>query len=267
MPWRRALREVVGLYWESGLANDVPALAWFLVSSLVPLALGLTALAALILGDYAAAQALAARASGVLPADVHDQIVQLILRTGSDSPLVLAGSMLGMVWISSGAIGVVDRCLARLLARESTGALTGKLRNLGLAAALAVLIVILVLVASAGTGIVHRLDADFVLIRIAAPLITLVVIVLICAGLYRVLALGSLGWRAALAGGAVGGLVLLATPTAAGYYIQGVAGRTPVEVFLVLAGVLITCYLVALGLLLGSGVAARVELGRQLGRS
>ena len=249
MPGRRALREVVGLYWESGLANDVPALAWFLVSSLVPLALGLTALAALILGDYAAAQALAARASGVLPADVHDQIVQLILRTGSDSPLVLAGSILGMVWISSGAIGVVDRCLARLLARESTGAVKGKLRNLGLAATLAVLIVLLVLV----------------LIRIAAPLATLGVIVLICAGLYRVLALGSLSWRAGLAGGAVGGLVLLATPTAAGYYLQRVAGRKPVEVFLVLAGVLITCYLVALGLLLGSGVAVRVELGRQLG--
>jgi hypothetical protein len=35
-------------------------------------------------------------------------------------------------------------------------------------------------------------------------------------------------------------------------------------VFLVLAGVLITCYLAAFGLLLGAGVAARVQLGQQL---
>ena len=33
-------------------ARDIPALAWYLLSSLVPLALGLTALAAVALGDY-----------------------------------------------------------------------------------------------------------------------------------------------------------------------------------------------------------------------
>ena len=33
-----------------------------------------------------------------------------------------------------------------------------------------------------------------------------------------------------------------------------------------LAGVLFTCYLAAFGLLLGAGVAARAQLGRQLDR-
>ena len=42
---RRFARELVGLYWDSGVANDVPALAWFLLSSLVLLT-GVTALAA-----------------------------------------------------------------------------------------------------------------------------------------------------------------------------------------------------------------------------
>src|SRR5512133_3085556 len=72
---RRGLRELVGLYWESGVSADIPALAWYLLSSLVPLALGLTTLAAIALGDYAQAQALAARVSRVLPEDV--------LRSGS----------------------------------------------------------------------------------------------------------------------------------------------------------------------------------------
>ena len=77
---RRALSAIVNLYWESGVGDDVPALAWFLLASLVPLALGLTALATILLGDYTRAQALAARISQVLPKDVHDQIVSLILR-------------------------------------------------------------------------------------------------------------------------------------------------------------------------------------------
>jgi hypothetical protein len=35
-------------------------------------------------------------------------------------------------------------------------------------------------------------------------------------------------------------------------------------VFLVLAGVLLTCYVVAFGVLLGTGVAARVGLGESV---
>jgi uncharacterized BrkB/YihY/UPF0761 family membrane protein len=108
---RRVPRELVGLYWDSGVANDVPALAWFLLSSLVPLALGVTALAAVALGDYAKAQALSARISEVLPKDVHDQLVDLILRTKQQSPLLVAGSIIGMVWVSSGVVGVLERCL------------------------------------------------------------------------------------------------------------------------------------------------------------
>lgn len=64
---RRVPGELVGLYWDSGVANDVPALAWFLLSSLVPLALGVTALAAVALGDYAKAQALSVRTPGLCP--------------------------------------------------------------------------------------------------------------------------------------------------------------------------------------------------------
>ena len=98
----------------------VPALAWFLLSSLVPLALGVTALAAVALGDYAEAQALSVRISKPLPNDVHDQLVTLILRTKEQSPLLIAASIIGMVWVSSGAVGVIERCLLRLLARPST---------------------------------------------------------------------------------------------------------------------------------------------------
>jgi uncharacterized BrkB/YihY/UPF0761 family membrane protein len=261
---RRAPRELVGLYWDSGVANDVPALAWFLISSLVPLALGLTALAAVVLGDYARAQELSARIAQVLPKDVHDQIVNLILRTKEQSPLLIAGSIAAMVWVSSGVVGVLERCLYRLLDRPSFGIVLGKLRNLAVATAVTVLIVLMVAVATAGTDLVRRLDIASVIIRVAVPLASLALTTLLCGAVFRVLVGQSLRWHAAWAGAVVSGLILNITPTAAGYYLRVVADRTPVGLFLTLAGVLFTCYLAALGLLLGAGVAARVQLGHRL---
>jgi uncharacterized BrkB/YihY/UPF0761 family membrane protein len=261
---RRVPRELIGLYWDSGVANDVPALAWFLLSSLVPLALGLTALAALALGDYAKAQALSGRISEVLPKDVHDQIVDLILRTKEQSPLLIAGSIIVMVWISSGIVGVLERCLLRLLALPSKGVVLGKLRNLGVAAVLTVVILLMVAVATAGTDFVRRLTVDPLPIRLALPLASLALTTLLCGAVFRTLTGASMSWRAAWSGAAVSSVILNITPTAAGYYLRLVAGRTPVELFLMLAGVLITCYLAALGLLLGAGVAARVQLGERL---
>ena len=261
---RRFARELVGLYWDSGVANDVPALAWFLLSSLVPLALGVTALAAVALGDYAEAQALSVRISRVLPKDVHDQLVPLILRTKEQSPLLIAASIIGMVWVSSGAVGVIERCLLRLLGRPSEGVVRGKLRNLAVAGVVTVVIMLMVAVATAGTDLVGRLKINPMAIRLAAPLISLALSTLLCGAVFRALAAESLRWRAAWAGAAVSAVILNITPTAAGYYLRIVAGRTPVEVFLVLAGVLITCYLAAFGLLLGAGVAARAQLGQQL---
>jgi membrane protein len=261
---RRGLGELVGLYWDSGISDDVPAMSWFLLSSLVPLALGITALAALALGDYAQAQAVAERVSNVLPKDVHDQVVQLILRTKRDSPLLIAGAIAGMLWTSSGIVGVLSRVLSRLLSLPARGILLGKLHNLGVTATVTVLIVMMVLVGSAGTGVVQRLDVNATVIRLLLPLLALVVAALICGGVYWSLTGRRVRYRSALAGGALAGLILLVTPTAAGYYLRLVAGRTPVELFLMLSGVLITCYLASFGLLLGAGVTARVDLGRRL---
>jgi uncharacterized BrkB/YihY/UPF0761 family membrane protein len=255
----------VGLYWESGVSADIPALAWYLLSSLVPLALGLTALAAVVLGDYAEAQALGARVSRVLPKDVHEQVVALVLRTKRDSPLLIATAIVGMVWASSGSVGVINRCLSRMLSIKGPNPVLGKLRDLGVAFAVAALVVVLVLLATAGTGLVDRLHVNATLVRVALPLLLLGVIVAICASVFRVLGREQVSWHAALGGGAVSGVILLITPTLAGYYTRWIANNTPVKLFLVLAGVLVTCYVVAFGLLLGTAVAARLQLGHRLG--
>lgn len=261
---RRAPRELMALYWDSGVATDVPALAWFLLSALVPLALGVTALAAVVLGDYTHAQQLAARMSAVLPKDVHDQVAELILRTRRDSPLLIAGSIIGMVWMSSGVVGVLERCMSRLLALPGRGIVIGKLRNLTVAAVLTTVLVLMVIAGTAGTGIVRRLDVNTTLLRVAVPVLSLAVTVLLLASVYRGVSGPGLHRRSALAGAGIAGVILLATPTAAGYYLRYVGGHEPVELFLMLAGILFTCYLASIGLLLGVSITARVQLGRSL---
>ena len=72
---RRPVARAADLYWGSGVCDDVPALSWFLVESLVPLALGLTALATILLGDAAKAEALAEHAAKTLPSGVSDELV------------------------------------------------------------------------------------------------------------------------------------------------------------------------------------------------
>jgi uncharacterized BrkB/YihY/UPF0761 family membrane protein len=80
---------------------------------------------------------------------------------------------------------------------------------------------------------------------------------LICASLYRLCPRSGIPWRAAAVGALPAALGLQAVPTLAAVYLEAVAGRTPVRIFLVLAGVLITSYLSSLSLLLGSAVACR----------
>jgi uncharacterized BrkB/YihY/UPF0761 family membrane protein len=160
---------------------------------------------------------------------------------------------------------VIDRCLARMLGRPAANPVLGKLHNLAVAFAVAILVVLMVLLATAGTGLVERLDVNSTLVRVTGPLIALAVIVMICAAFFRTLARELTGWREALAGAAVSGVVLQVTPTLVGYYMRWVAANTPVEAFLVLTGVLVCCYVVAAGLLLGAGVAARLHLGQRLG--
>jgi uncharacterized BrkB/YihY/UPF0761 family membrane protein len=162
-------------------------------------------------------------------------------------------------------VGVVDRCIGRMLSRKPHNPLLGKLHNIGVAGAVAVMIVLMVLLASAGTGFIHRLNVDSTLVRILAPFIAMAIIGLICAGVFKTVARDAGSWRPALVGGALSGVILQVTPTAAGYYMRWVSGNTPVKAFLILAGVLITCYIVAFGLLLGAGVMARVQLGHRLG--
>jgi uncharacterized BrkB/YihY/UPF0761 family membrane protein len=168
---RRLARRTFAFYWGTGIADDVPALTYYLVLSLAPVALGLAALEALLLSNTQAAINVADGLNRFLPDAVHADIRHLVLGTRDNSPVLLIIAMATMLWTTSGAIGVIERCESRILECERHSIVAGRLRNMALGAGIA----IMVLAASAGAPVIGD-AADALDIRRTLPGALLVVV-------------------------------------------------------------------------------------------
>jgi uncharacterized BrkB/YihY/UPF0761 family membrane protein len=168
---RTFARKGFAFYWGRGIADDVPALTYYLVLSLAPVALGLAALEALLLSNTQAALNVADGLNRFLPDAVHSDIRHLVTGTRDNSPLLLAIALASMLWTTSGAIGVIERCESRILECDRHGIVTGRLRNMALGAGIA----IMVIAASAGAPVIGD-AADALDIRRTLPGWLLVVI-------------------------------------------------------------------------------------------
>src|SRR5918911_2234228 len=129
-PMRTVAARLFNFYWGEGIADDVPALTYYLVLSLGPFALGLAALQALLLNNVISAIQVADQINRFLPDAVHGDITRLVLGTRDNSPLLLALAVATMLWTTSGAIGVVERCESRMLDAPRHGIVAGRIRNM-----------------------------------------------------------------------------------------------------------------------------------------
>ncbi|MDX6720278.1 MAG: rane protein [Solirubrobacteraceae bacterium] len=252
-------RRLYEFYWGEGIADDVPALAYYLVLSLAPFALGLAALEALLLKDVVSAIAVADQLNRFLPEAVHGDIRRLVLGTRDNSPLLLALALFAMLWTSSGGIGVIERCLSRILDVPRHNIVIGRIRNLGLGA----LVAVAVILASLSTSVVTNLSYELRPGRgFPGPMILVfngLGSMLVFATIYRYGPLTRMRWRSALLGAVPGGLAIQAVPAVVGLYVSAAAGFAAVQLFLLLAIMLLGLYIVALLLLVGAGIAGRAE--------
>ena len=254
-----APQRLFDFYWGGGIADDVPALTYYLVLSLAPFALGLAALEALLLEDYVSAVAVADQLNRFLPETVHGEVERLVLGTRNDSPLLIAVSVAAMLWTSSGGIGVVERCLSRMLACGRYSVVVGRVRNLALGLAVAAAVIL----ASLSTSIITDVSGTLRL-RDDVPdgmvvLLNTVGSVLLFAAIYRYAPRTRLRWRSALLGALPTGIAIQLVPGVVGVYVGATAGLQAVRLFLVLAVVLLGLYTVANVVLVGAGLAARAE--------
>jgi YihY family inner membrane protein len=259
---RRAFDRAVHFYWGQGIADDVPALTYYLVLSLAPVALGLAALQAALLRDADAALSVARGLNRFLPDAVHGDVRRLVLGTRDNSPLLLGIALFTMLWTTSGAIGVIERCESRILESPRHHVIVGRLRNMALGAG----IVIMVLAAGAAAPVIGD-AADALNIRRTLPSWLLVVVntlgsIVVFALLYHWAPRRRPNWRACLIGAVPAGIAIQAVPSFVGLYFGASAGFAAVRLFLLLAVMLFGLYVIALCTLVGSGIAVTYEIRR-----
>jgi len=258
---RRAAQWAYSFWWGDGLADDVPALTYYLLLSVAPFALGLAAVEALLLKDYVSAVEVADQINRYLPDEVHSDVRQLVLGTRSSSPYLLVIAIAAMLWTSSGAIGVLERVVSRMLGGARHNIVFGRLRNMALGALVAALVI-----AAAGSATVVSGVTDVLGIGRALPGELILALnsagaVMILAVIYRTAPLQHLRWSSALLGALPAGLAIQVIPNLVGVYVASAGGFAAVRLFLVLAAVLIGLYSMATVLVVGAGLAARKELG------
>jgi membrane protein len=256
-------RRAYGFYWGEGIADDVPALTYYLVLSLAPVALGLAALQALLLRDVNSALGVVDAINRLLPDAVHEDIRRLVLGTRDNSPQLLALALVAMLWTTSGAIGVIERCMSRILACPRHNVVTGRVRNMVLGAGVALMVV-----AAIGSAPVIGNVADALDARQSVPAWLLLVLntfgsILVFALLYHWAPRRRPNWRACALGAVPAGIAIQAVPSVVGLYLSAGAGFAAVRLFLLLAVILLGLYVIALVTLLGAGVAVKYELKRQ----
>jgi membrane protein len=253
---RRLARRAFDFYWGQGIADDVPALTYYLLLSLAPFALGVAALEALLLKDLLSALEVSEQLNRFLPDAVHNDVQKLVTGTRDNSPWLLALAVVSMLWTSSGAIGVIERCESRLLDCRRHSVFTGRLRNLGLGALVAIAFVF----AAAGAPVIGDVLGR---ISLGGSAMSLVLnslgSVIVFAVIYRYAPRSRMDWRAAFVGALPAGVALQAVPWLIGLYFDAAAGFAAVRLFLLLAVLLLGLYIMATVMLLGAGVAVKAE--------
>ena len=257
------MRRIFDFWWGQGIADDVPALTYYLVLSLAPFALGVAALEALLLKDFLSAVGVVNQVNRFLPEEVHGDIRRLILGTRDNSPLLLGLAVASMLWTTSGAIGVIERCESRILDCERHNVVFGRIRNMGLGALVAAMFV----AAASGAPVIGEAASKLDLWGTTPPAVlfaangagSIVVFMVI----YRYAPRSRLGWLPSLLGAIPAGVAMQAVPWLVGLYFGAAAGFAAVRLFLLLAVLLVGLYVMATLMLVGAGLATNGEMRRR----
>jgi uncharacterized BrkB/YihY/UPF0761 family membrane protein len=165
-----------------------------------------------------------------------------------------------MLWTSSGAIGVIERCESRMLGAPRHSIVIGRLRNLLLGAGVALTFA----AASAGAPVIGD-AADAINARGSLPSGVLLGVntlgsIVVFAAIYRLAPRARLRWRSAAVGAIPAGIAIQAIPALVGLYVGNFVGFAAVRLFLILAVVLFGLYVMANVILVGCGFAVKREL-------
>lgn len=250
---KRAFNYVVKFYWGDGIAADVPALAYYLLISLAPFLLGVTAVGALVTDPDRLIGGITGRISNNLPPEITNSIASVIQKAHIDSPWLLALALFGCLWTCSGAVGVIARCENRLLGKKPLPATLGRLHEMFLAGGVIVMVVVMLMVGATAGGAIPKLGLQTWWVPLTAWAVTLVCL----ATLFVVAPRGGMRPTAALVGALPVSLFLQIVPSLVGFYVRHVGAASLANIFFLLVILVIGCSLSAQAILICVGVATR----------
>jgi membrane protein len=226
----RLLKDTVSAFIDDEALSRGAAIAFYTVTSLAPVLLIVIAIAGLVVGEDAARGAILGQLAGLMGQQAAD-VLQTALASASTTSSGVVATIIGVVTLvvtASGMFGEMQVALNRIWKAEPKSGTVSKLvraraASLGLVAALGFLLVVSLAVSAAITALGSYLDAWLpfgkAILSIINSLVSLVLLTVLFAAIYKVLPDRSIAWRDVIVGAAVTALLFTIGKSLIGWYL------------------------------------------------
>jgi membrane protein len=225
------LKDTVRSFIEDDALSRGAAIAFYTVTSLAPVLLIVIAIAGLAFGRDAAQNAIVAQLSGLMGPQAAD-VLQSAVASASGRSSGIIGTILGMVTLvitASGVFGEMQSTLNAIWKAKPAGLTTvsrvirARAASLGLVAALGFLLMVSLVVSTALTAFSNHLNSVLPLGALLLPavhsFVSLFLISVLFAAIYKILPDRRLEWRDVVVGGVVTSVLFNIGKSLIGWYL------------------------------------------------
>jgi len=227
----KLLKDTVLSFIEDEALSRGAAIAFYTVTSLAPVLLIVVAIAGLAFGQGAAQDAIIGQI-GDLMGPQTAQVLQSVLASASGKSSGIIATMVGLMTLmitASGVFGELQSTLNAIWRAEPTGLTTvsrlirARAVSLGLVTALGFLLMVSLVVSAALTALGNHLNSTLPLGKLLLPalhfVVSLLLISVLFAAIYKVLPDRHLEWRDVVVGGVVTAILFNVGKSLIGWYI------------------------------------------------
>ncbi len=226
----RLLKNTVYAFIEDEALSRGAAIAFYTVTSIAPILLIVVAIAGLAFGREAAQGALTAQIGGLMGQQTADVLQSAVSSASGKSSGILA-TIIGIVTVlatASGVFGEMQSALNAIWKAKPQGGTVSQLvraraASLGLVAALGFLLLVSLVISAALTAFGNYLNSVLpfgkVIIEALNVLVSLVLIAILFAAIYKVLPDRPIEWRDVLVGAVVTAVLFTVGKSLIGWYI------------------------------------------------
>jgi len=227
--WRLLRDTVLGFVDDEALSRGA-AIAFYTVTSLAPVLLLVIAVAGLVFGQQAAQSGVIQELSGLMGQETAAVLQAALASASAKSSGILAGvvGLVTLVVTASGVFGEMQTALNRIWKAQPSGATLSRLiraraASLGLVAALGFLLAASLAVSAGLQALGHYLDAVLpfgaAVMSVANFIVSLALLSLLFAAIYKVLPDCPVAWRDVLVGALVTALLFTIGKSLIGWYL------------------------------------------------